>query len=36
MMPDVAGDTGWMLVNCGTPGNALQRSGGGLPVVSSQ
>ena len=35
-MADVAGSTGWIFVNCGTPGNALERSGGGLPVVSSQ
>jgi uncharacterized protein (TIGR03437 family) len=35
-MPDVTGNTGWIFVNCGTPGNALERSGGGLPVASSQ
>ena len=32
----LAGDTNWIFVNCGTPGNALERSGGGLPVVSGQ
>jgi len=29
-------DTNWMFVNCGTPGNAVERSGGGLPVAVSQ
>jgi uncharacterized protein (TIGR03437 family) len=36
MIPNVPGSAGWIFVNCGTPGNALERSGGGLPVVSSQ
>jgi len=35
-IPVVAGDTSWIFVNCGTPGNMLERSGGGLPVVGSQ
>ncbi len=35
-MPGAAPDTGWLFVNCGTPGSATERHGGLLPVGPAQ
>lgn len=34
-MPEAAPDGGWLLVNCGTPGSATERGGGGLAVAGA-